>query len=92
VGKAAGAKNKEIHGKWSRGYPDLFIAHCKINKKGRIKYGGLYVELKATKTVHDTEHTRQQAAYHAVLRHHGYKVTFACGYDEAIGHIKKYMI
>ena len=91
VGKRGGSKNKKIHGKWSKGYPDLWIPHCLRNKKGRIKFGGLYVELKATKTVHDTEHTRNQKAYHEVLRAKGYRVTFACGYDEATAIIKGYL-
>ena len=84
-------RNKSLHGKWSKGYPDLFIAHCKRNKKGRIKYGGLYIELKATKTVPNSAHTRTQAAYHAMLRSQGYKVSFACGYEEATELIKSYL-
>lgn len=76
---------KDLHGKWSRGYPDLFIATC---RKG---YGGLYLELKATETVVDSEHTRRQAKYHAVLRHNGYKCIFCCGYDECVKAIKKYL-
>ena len=92
IGLVAGKKNKEIHGaKFSKGYPDLFIAHCKRNKKGKMKFGGLYVELKATKTVHNTEHTRTQSAYHAVLRYQGYKVYFACGFDESVAIIKDYL-
>lgn len=74
-----------LHGKWSRGYPDLFVCVCKGG------FGGLYVELKATDEVPDTEHTRRQAEYHAVLRHNGYKVVFACGYKEATKVIKKYL-
>jgi len=91
VGRTNGKKNKVLHGKWSRGYPDILICHCKRNKKGRIKYGGLYLELKVTKTVHNTEHTRKQAAYHAVLRTKGYKVHFACGFNEATVLIKEYL-
>ena len=91
IGRVGGKKNKEVHGKWNRGYPDLFLPHCYRNKKGRIKYGGLYVELKATKTVHDTEHTRKQKIYHAILRFKGYKVEFACGYEQAINIIDTYL-
>ena len=76
---------KDLHGKWSRGYPDMFIATC---RKG---FGGLYLELKATDTVVDSEHTRRQAKYHAVLRHNGYKVTFCCGFEECVKKIKKYL-
>jgi len=84
-------RNKELHGKWSKGYPDLFICHCKRNKKGRIKYGGLYLELKATKSVPNSEHTRRQAVFHALLREQGYKVHFACGYEESVDLIDKYL-
>lgn len=76
---------KLLHSKWSRGYPDMFIATC------RGKYGGLYLELKATKTVLDNEHTRTQAQFHEVLRFNGYKVSFCCGYDECVTMVKKYM-
>ncbi len=82
---AIGKKVKALHGKWSRGYPDMFIA---TSRKG---FGGLYLELKATDTVIDSEHTRRQAKYHAVLRHNGYKVSFCCGFDECVKKIKKYL-
>lgn len=78
-------RNKELHGKWTRGYPDLLI--CKKRKK----YGGLYLELKATDEVPDNEHTRRQAVFHEALRNAGYKVQFACGYEEATGAIDKYL-
>ena len=84
-------RNKMLHGKWSKGYPDLFICHCKRNKKGKIKYGGLYIELKATKTVPNSEHTRTQAIFHALLREQGYKVSFACGFEESKALIDTYL-
>jgi hypothetical protein len=75
-----------LHGKrWRKGYPDLFVATC------RGGYGGLYLELKATETVPDTEHTRTQASYHAVLRHHGYKVSFCCGFEDCTRRIRRYL-
>ena len=76
---------KDAHGKWSRGYPDMFIA------TGRGGYGGLYIELKATEKVENNEHTRRQAVYHSVLRRNGYYVKFSCGYDETKKIIKTYM-
>jgi len=78
-------RNKEMHGKWSKGYPDLFIAKC------TKKYGGLYLELKATAKVPNTEHTRIQAAFHSILRQNGYKVKFVCGFEEACKQIDKYL-
>ena len=78
-------RNLELHGKWNRGYPDLLI--CKKTKK----YGGLYLELKATKKVLNSEHTRRQAVYHELLRKAGYKVLFTCGFDESTGAIRKYL-
>ena len=80
-----GAKVKALHGKWSRGYPDMLIATC---RKG---FGGLYLELKATEKVANTEHTRRQANYHAVLRFNGYKVAFCCGFKECKKMIKRYL-
>lgn len=78
-------RNKELHGKWTKGYPDMLI--CKVMKK----YGGLYLELKATDEVPDTEHTRRQQVYHAALRKAGYKAMFVCGYDEAVHAIDTYL-
>ena len=78
-------RNKELHGKYNKGYPDLFIA------RATKKYGGLYIELKATDTVPNTAHTRTQRAYHQLLRQNGYMVDFACGFDEAKKMIDDYM-
>jgi len=78
-------RQKDAHGKWSRGYPDLLILSC------RGGYGGLFLELKATEKVGNSEHTRRQAMYHSILRKQGYSAMFVCGYDEARKAIKKYM-
>ena len=86
VGLRGGKRNKAIHGKWSRGYPDLIVLHR------TKKWGALFLELKVTKTVHDTDHTRRQRAYHKVLKDAGYKVKFVCGYEEAVKAIDKYMV
>jgi len=83
IGQARRAK--EIHGKFNKGYPDLFVAQTSK------KYGGLYLELKATKSVPNTEHTRRQAVIHEVLKKAGYKASFCCGYEECIKKIKKYL-
>ncbi len=78
-------RSKELHGKWNRGYPDLFI--CRVRKKK----GGLYLELKATPEVPNSDHTRRQAAYHEILRQCGYKVSFCCGFGDCIKKINKYL-
>ena len=78
-------RGKELHGNWSRGYPDLILCTC------RGGYGGLYLELKATDDVPNSEHTRRQALYHEVLRREGYKVEFACGFKEAKKLVKMYL-
>jgi hypothetical protein len=78
-------KNKAIHGKWSKGHPDVTIFQA------TKKYGALFIELKATKTVHNSEHTRRQRAYHEVLKLQGYQADFACGFEEAKEMIDNYM-
>ena len=78
-------KNKALHGKWNRGYPDLIVLQA------TKKYGALFIELKATKTVVNSEHTRRQRAYHEYLRLRGYKADFACGFEEAKKQIDAYM-
>lgn len=78
-------RGKELHGSWSTGYPDLFICTC------RSGFGGLYIELKATDKVPNTEHTRRQAVYHEILRKNGYMVEFACGFKQAKKLIKGYL-
>lgn len=83
ISRVNGRRNKEIHGKWSRGYPDLIIF-------GRKR--PMLLELKATKTVHVSEHTKRQAAYHAVLRKLKYRVQFVCGFGEVVRAIDKYML
>lgn len=79
------SRNRQLHGKFTRGYPDLLI--CK--KVG--DFGGLYLELKATKKVPNTEHTRRQAIYHQLLRDAGYKAMFVCGLENAKKEIKKFL-
>ena len=85
VGLQAGRRNKQIHGKWSKGYPDMFIP--KVKKK----YGGLYLELKATSKLINNEHTRTQDKYHQVLRRLGYKCIFCIGFEDCVKKIKKYL-
>lgn len=80
------ARVKSLHGKWSRGYPDLFIATT------TKKFGGLYLELKVGDKVPNTEHTRRQAEYHKVLRKNGYKAEFCCGLADCKKKINKYLI
>lgn len=74
-----------LHGKYSKGHPDL------VMYKAKGGFHALFIELKATDTVADTEHTRTQARYHKALRKQGYKVSFCCGFDETKKTIEKYM-
>ena len=86
IGQAT--RNKRLHGKFNKSYPDLFIARA--NKK----YGGLYIELKAmTKTgnVPNTAHTREQGVIHQILRESGYKADFAVGFDQSKLMIDEYL-
>jgi hypothetical protein len=84
IGRANGIKHKELMGKWSRGYPDLFIAQpCKL-------YHGMYLEIKEGKTPNNA-HTREQAVYHQVLRNQGYYCEFGEGYQDCIDKIDTYM-
>jgi len=78
-------RGKELHGKFNRGYPDLFLARC------TKKFGGLYLELKAGKSIPNTEHTRRQASYHTMLRLAGYKVEFCLGYEDCTEKVRKYL-
>jgi len=78
-------RNKDLHSMWSRGHPDLAIYYA------TKKYAGLFIELKATKTVTNSDHTRRQRAYHDVLRSNGYKAEFCCGFEESKKMIDDYM-
>jgi len=74
-----------LHGKWSKGYPDLFIpAPTK-------KWHGLFLELKDTPTVPHNRHTDTQRAYHNTLVALGYKACFCCGFDDCVAKLEKYM-
>lgn len=85
MSRAHRLRRSRMHGKWSRGFPDLMV----LSSRGG--YGGLFLELKATETVPNTDHTRRQAIYHSVLRKQGYNVVFVCGYDDCKKKLKKYM-
>ncbi len=81
-------RNKELHGKFNKSYPDVFIAKC-ING-----YGGLYLELKKDSddgTVQNSDHVRKQDVIHKILRKAGYKCVFAVGLEEAIEIVDDYL-
>ncbi len=74
-------KLKKLRGeRWGKGFPDLLI----FAPKGKL----LLMELKATKTVNNSEHTRRQRAYHQALNELGYDANFYCGYDECVEKIR----
>jgi hypothetical protein len=80
-------RNKELLGRWSQGHPDLVIYE---RRKG---FGAMFLELKETKNgkVPNTEHTRRQSAFHALLRKKGYWCDFCVGYDDCIAKIEAYL-
>ena len=82
---AIAKRNKALQGKWSTGYPDMLIAKC---AKG---FGGLYIELKATKTLHKSKHTDRQKVIHQILRNSGYMVEFAFGFDDFVRIVEDYL-
>jgi len=87
------SRAKKLHGKWSRGYPDLFIAFP--NKY----YHGLYIELKAEGKspfkkdgkLKKDEHLEIQNNIHQVLRDAGFSCVFAVGFSEVKEIIDEYM-
>ena len=86
IGLHNGKRYKMLHGaRWSTGYPDMFIPFP------TKRYHGLYLELKEGKTIPNTEHTRDQARYHRVLRKLGYKCDFCLGYEDCVRKIKKHL-
>ena len=80
IGQAT--RNSRLHGKWSKGSPDLTIFEM---KKG---YGALFVELKVKSPfkkngeLRKDKHLESQNKFHKLLRGKGYKVEFANGFDE----------
>ncbi len=77
---------KVLHGKWSKGHPDMFIY------SGRGKYGALCIEIKTLNAgVPNTEHIRTQKAYHQELRKQGFLVWFGVGLVDCQMKIQDYM-
>lgn len=87
------SRNSNLHGKWSRGSPDLTI----FEKRG--EYGALFLELKAegkspfkkNGELKKNDHLETQDKYHQELRKRGYKVEFSTGFDETILKIRAYL-
>ena len=84
-------RNSMLHGRFSKGYPDLILLH----KSG--DYGALFIELKVD-TVYKkdgelkkSEHLMRQAEFHTMLRERGYKAEFGCGFDEIKALIDNYI-
>ncbi len=97
VGQAARHKRLHPH----RGWPDLFVAAPRVDLQITDflpdRYG-LFIELKREGTrikkrngEWASDHIAEQAAIHEHLRAAGYAAAFACGLDEAISHIDKYL-
>lgn len=75
----------------SRGLPDLFIAHRGLGGPG------MFIELKKDGTrlkngdMPKSDHIKEQAEILHQLRTIGFRAEFACGYDEAVKLIDKYL-
>lgn len=95
-------KMKAIQG--DKGFPDLAIyLPKKFIEKGEFKtFAGLFIELKTEETeiyktdayrcdTPTTSHIADQIEMLRLLRYAGYKAEFACGTDEAMALIDKYM-
>ena len=86
-------RNSRLHGRYSKGHPDLVI----YAKKGN--YGALFIELKAAGcspfkkdgTLKKNKHTEKQNSIHEMLRERGYKCEFAVGFDETKILIDEYL-
>ena len=82
---------KKLHGKRTRGHPDLFLYEA------RGGYHGLLIELKVVTpfkkdgTLKKSEHLEIQAARHEELRERGYKVEFGVGFDKVKRIIDEYL-
>jgi len=86
-------RNKSLHGKLSRGHPDITI--YKQNKY----YAALFLELKVVcpylkdgKTLKSSDHLKRQSEYHYLLQDEGYRALFVTGLKECISEIDSYMI
>ena len=75
-------KMKKLQGTNSKGHPDLVLY------EPRNDYHGLFIELKVVSPfkidgdLKKSEHLDSQSNYHKKLRMKGYRVEFACGFDE----------
>ena len=76
---------KSLHGKFSRGHPDMVI-YAKTKK-----HCAYFIEMKTLKANLNTAHVRTQQKYHDILRSQCYKVDIIKGYDAIIKSIDKYM-
>lgn len=85
-----GVRNKKLQ--YSRGWPDLFIAH-----PTRI-FSGLFIELKAKDiylkdgvTMKASEHLEEQKTMLDKLHKRGYKAVFGVGFDQTKKIIDEYL-
>jgi len=86
-------RSKKLHGRFSRGFPDLVLL------EKRNTHGALFIELKALGSspyrqdgsIRQSAHIMGQDAYHQLLRERGYYATFATGFDEAKSIIDDYL-
>ena len=84
-------RNSKIHGKLSRGYPDLLIL------EPRNIWHGLFLELKTTTPfkkdggLKKDQHLERQNSFHLKLINKGYKAGFSTGFEETKKRIDEYL-
>ena len=87
------ARNSNLQGRYSKGYPDLVI----LAKKGN--YGALFIEIKTEQStpfkkngeLKKNAHLETQNEFHEMLEERGYKAAFGVGFDGCKKLIDEYL-
>lgn len=84
---AARLKNLQTEGVM-KGVPDLFLAHAQCDSESRVRYCGLFIELKRRK---GGKLSMEQISWLSKLTAEGYCAQVAYGWDEAREQILRYL-